>query len=55
MAADTYTFTMKKLDRAKWQQVKGKAATEGLTLRGLLEKLTEDYLHPERREDSRYD
>ena len=44
MAADTFAYTMKNLDRAFWQRVKGKAATEGMTVKALLEKLAADYL-----------
>ena len=44
MAASTFTYTMKNLDRDKWQRVKAYAASEGLTVRALLEKLTDKFL-----------
>lgn len=46
MPADTYTLTMKKLDRAKWQRVKAKAALMGLTVRGLIDRLMDECLDP---------
>lgn len=47
MAADTFTYIMKNLDRAKWQRIKAKAALEGLSVRALLERQADEYLGSE--------
>lgn len=39
MAADTFTYIMKNLDRAFWQRVKSKAALQGLSVRELIDQL----------------
>ena len=44
MAAETFTYTMKNLDRAKWQLVKSKAAAQGLTVRAVIESLIAAWL-----------
>lgn len=44
MAAVTFTYTMKNLDRTLWQRVKSKAALEGLTVKALIERLLKEWL-----------
>ncbi len=44
MPAETFTYTMKNLDRAKWQLVKSKAAAQGLTVRAVIESLIAQWL-----------
>ncbi len=44
MAAETFTYTMKNLDRNLWQRVKAKAALEGSSVKALIERLLSDYL-----------
>lgn len=43
-ATSSFTYTMKNLDREKWQQIKAKAAAQGLTVRALIEQLTDKWL-----------
>ena len=44
MAAETFTYTMKNLDRSLWQRVKSKAALEGLTVKAIIEQLLTAWL-----------
>jgi hypothetical protein len=42
--AETFTYTMKNLDRSLWQRVKSKAALEGISVKALIEKLIAEWL-----------
>ena len=44
MAASTFTYTMKNLDRSLWQRVKSKAALEGINVKALIERLLTSWL-----------
>ncbi len=44
MPAETFTYTMKNLDRGLWQRVKAKAALEGVSVKALIERLLKNYL-----------
>ena len=44
MPAETFTYTMKNLDRSLWQRLKAQASLEGLSVKALIERLVTDYL-----------
>ncbi len=44
MPAETFTYTMKNLDRALWRRVKAEAALEGFSVKDIIEMLLIDWL-----------